>query len=201
MRSKKMSPESAAQRGSERQDDRKITCHGQSRGPKSFCQVCSFIASQAATDRNPALTSDVLAEGLVQQSPRPELKGSGLELAVPLGHLEPPETKKSTCMESVGKTAETRMSVRNEVRKKNCQNGSSNLVIILAGRVCLHALKTPRFAVAASFWYSSRGPSTTYVGIKSSCGRCGNLRSWRKAALDDTVWISHVGSFVNFCRM
>lgn len=39
-----------------------------SRGPKSFCQVCSFIASQAATDRNPALTSDVLAEGLV---PRP----------------------------------------------------------------------------------------------------------------------------------
>ena len=144
MRSKKMSPESAAQRGSERQDDRKITCHGQSRGPKSFCQVCSFIASQAATDRNPALTSDVLAEGLVQQSPRPELKGSGLELAVPLGHLEPPETKKSTCMESVGKTAETRMSVRNEVRKKNCQNGSSNLVIILAGRVCLHALKDPQ---------------------------------------------------------
>ena len=26
-----------------------------------------------------------------------------------------------------------------------------------------------RFAIVASFWYSSRGPSTTYLGIQTSC--------------------------------
>ena len=44
-------------------------------------------------------------------------------------------------------------------------------------------------------------PRNTWDSILDANCRYANLRYWRDAAFDNSLWNSHLGSFVDFCRM